>query len=159
MEPQIVTLQEWGSMQVAGDAEQYVAQWEELGRTVEIRPILRTDQPPKLQKNPLLIKEMEMDITDLLLYLFKDQPRISSAQHFSSERYREGTRHYERDLSIFQGTYSIRYKRTGIAIVTRKPHKKVQLIKVGNKAGRTHFAQQLLVKVVNDLFPAVKVAR
>lgn len=112
---------------------------------------------PKL-KNPRLIKEMDMDISDLLLHLFKDQPKVINAGYYQYSDYRDGRRNYERDEQGFRGMYTIHFRSKAIAYVTRKPHKQVRLIAL-DKSSRSHFAQQIMVRVLHDLFPEAKIER
>lgn len=103
-----------------------------------------------------LIKEMDMDANDLILHLFKGQPRLVGCGLFTAERHNSGTRHFERDNSAFREEYTIYHKGTAIAIIIGKPHKKVMLLAQQKDRKRAKFAQSLFYRVLQELFPAVK---
>lgn len=107
--------------------------------------------------NPKLIKEMEADLTDLLFHLFKDQPRISRAGYFSSNGFREGSRHFERDAAVFRGMYVILYKRGIIGQITCRPHKVLRIPTNLGLRGKSQFAQSMLIRLVHDQFPGARI--
>lgn len=111
----------------------------------------------KPQKNYQLIKQMDMDISDLLLHLFKDQPRVIGTNFYQYEHHFEGRRHFQQDEAKFRGKFVIYYRSTPIATIVKKPHKRVKILPISNKASRSYFAQQLMLRALHDLFPEAKV--
>lgn len=112
----------------------------------------------EVKKNRKLLKELEMDLLDLLMALFKEQPRIVKAGHFKYEALaRRGVHHFERDNDRFRGTYIIYYKGRALGQVTCKPHKQLLLFKQDGYNARLHYANSLLRRLVSDYFPGAKI--
>lgn len=129
-------------------------------RDVFINPTI-SDQtnPAFLKPDPQqLVKEMDLDISDLLLHLIKGQPRVSSLNLYGFNNHSVGSRYFERDNASFDGQFSIFFNSSTIAQLTCRPHKKLVLTG-GLSTPKAQFAQGILLKVMLELFPATRVKR
>jgi len=115
---------------------------------------------PELKKTPKqkrnLLKEIRMDAEDLLLHLFKGQPRIVGTGYFGYERFVQGSRNFERDHATAVGSYVIYYSSTSIATIVCKPHKLLTVIET-NSTSRANLGVQTLLSAIYDLLPGVQV--
>lgn len=111
---------------------------------------------PKPPPPPIkLLEEYRMDLTDLLMYLFKKQPRIIHSGHFSSEP-RSG-RMAERERAVAREAHNLYFKGDMIGYVECRGHKKLGLTPLSTSKKRVHYAQGLLYGLVHDLLPQVRI--
>lgn len=109
--------------------------------------------PAQKDKRLNLIRQMEMDATDLILHLIKKQPRIVGSELYSYTDYVDRVQHnYQRDAIRENGSWIIYYKHEMIGRLIHKPHASITLFNVGDR-GKTRYAQGVFVRVANDLLP------
>lgn len=132
--------------------------WENVTEEQMIERQYAERQPKKDHKNPLLLKELEMDLRDLLFHLVKSEPRIIGAGHFSAESFREGNRHQERDESEYRKMYRIFYRDNAIGVLTCRPHLRLKIVD-RYRGGKPHYAMSLLGRLMYELFPGAKIER
>lgn len=109
------------------------------------------EEPPKLK----LRKEFEMDLTDLLMALFKKQPRVVGSGYFRSEPC-NGGRLAEREHAVARDMHFIYFEGTRLGRVTCQGHKELHLLAIKNQ-GRVRYAQGILEKLTPILLPKVRI--
>mgnify|MGYP006921351357 CR=1 FL=1 len=109
--------------------------------------------PVQRDKRLTLIRQMEMDATDLILHLIKKQPRIIGSGLYSYDTYVERVQHnYQRDTILRNGSWVIYYKGTLLGRLVRKPHASFTVFDVPEK-GQARYALGVFTRVAADLLP------
>lgn len=104
-----------------------------------------------------LLKEMRLDLTDLMLHLIKKQPRIMQTGHWRHDYNIEGGRHYNRDEAMHLGRYRLVFRDETLAYLEVKPHRRLRMVNVKN--GWPRLGQAMILNVADQYFPGMKIVK
>lgn len=104
-----------------------------------------------------LVKDINVELEDVLFNVFKQCPRIVTSGMFAvEENLALGRRYFERDVARANGMKKLYFKGEPIADIVCRPHKEIKMIDLGEQRSRTYFAQRALLRVTSEFFPEVK---
>jgi hypothetical protein len=101
-------------------------------------------------------KDLEFQFRDALLHIFYDVPSIIPLENIRISNYQTpNLRHnYQREKEAYNGLFVLHYNDKKLALLQRRPHKKVTVYQLFDK---DRYVQKIMERVVSTYIPDASV--